>query len=118
MNQITIITASLSITGLYTEYATSTGKNTLTLDPYAACQALQTAGMIEGFEMDANNEPVILYSDPMSALGYGHEHWCNFVKSFPFITRYAEMLLEAREEKESFDRFYDILDKLMTPFAA
>lgn len=122
MNTLTTVTkVNFNISGLSISYQKSSAlrldQHSLTLDPYATCKALKLARMIEGFTMDKNNEPVILYTDKESVQGYNGQTWCEFVKSFRMTNRYAEMIIEARDEKKSFRKQYNILNKLMAPFS-
>lgn len=123
MNILTTVTkVNFDINGLSVSYQKSSAlrfeQHSLTLCPVATCKALKAARMIEGFEMDNNNEPVILFSTKDTAAGYNGQHWCDFVKSFRMTNRYAEMIIEAREEKKAFRKQYNIINKLMAPFAA
>jgi len=109
MQTITILSASLTLSGLSITHT----NGSLTLCPWNTCQALQDAGMIEGFELDSNGEPVILYTTKDTAAGYDGQRWCEFVKSFRLTNRYAEMIIEARDEREGFQEWYDRIDSLM-----
>lgn len=123
MTTLTTVTkVTFNINGLSISYQISSAlrfeQKTLTLCPVATVKAMEAARMIEGFEMDENNEPIILFSTKDTAAGYNGQHWCDFVKTFRMTNRYCEMLIEAREEKKSFKKQYNIINKLMAPFAA
>lgn len=92
----TIINFNLSIAGLVITYANG-AENTTTLkyDAKATADLFVNVGINEGMDIDANGEPVIYYTENI----YGRKApayclWCDFVKSFPFNQRYAEIIVE------------------------
>ena len=87
-------------------------------DPCATCDLLQQIGWIEDFAIDANGEPVILFTkDCEDENGNwhnlsGYELWCDFVKSFFFSERVAEMVLDYIASTKQFQKAMQTIDHL------
>src|SRR5689334_5916792 len=73
---------SFNINGLDITYRHDNQTTHLSLCPKATCQLFQDAGLIEGFDFDENNEPVILFTDNTFPAGYGFDRWNSFVRVF------------------------------------
>jgi hypothetical protein len=90
----------------------------LSLCPGAICDLLTEAGLIEGFDLDQNGEPVILFtSDPVRSQ-YGFDRWNSFVCTFPISYRMAVKLLEYRESRKASRSFHSTIDYLLQPLKA
>lgn len=95
------------------------GKTThLQLCPKATCQLLEDAGMIEGFDIDENGEPVILFTDDHVRTQYGFDRWNSFVCTFPLSYRMAVKLLEYREARKDHFEFQELISELLLPLQA
>lgn len=115
----TVTSYSFSVNGLSITYTFKGQTTTWTLDPKAACDVFQTVGIVEGWDTDKNSEPVILWQDRM----YGRpvvEHclWVDFVKTFPFIQRHAEIIIEDRERRKASRQFHVTMNRLLLPLQA
>ncbi|MBD0289217.1 MAG: hypothetical protein ICV79_27935 [Flavisolibacter sp.] len=115
MKQLTITHYSLTTEGLQLSYTFDGQHTNLSLDACSFCELLKEAGAIEDFTTDGNSEPVILYSDSNEPVGYGYELWCDFIKSFPFNSRVAELLIEHRESTQTYRRTVATIDYLLSP---
>ena len=112
----TVNSYSLSIDGLSIAYTSGTEKTILNFDAKAACNLFEDAGMIEGFDIDKNGEPVIYYTESI----YGRKAacyclWFEFVKTFPFIQRHAEILVEHQTDPREFKKTYAKINYLLSP---
>jgi hypothetical protein len=118
MNQI--ISFCFAIDGFSITYSDSNREiNSLSFDPLSTCNLFQHFSIIEGFDIDRNGEPVILYTDsyfhqPVT----GWSFWCDFVKSYPFTGRHAELIAEAIEDHNYFRNFESIINTLLEPLEA
>jgi hypothetical protein len=110
--------STLTIDGLTLIYSVNGQKITAKYDAPATCDLLKNAGLIEDFTTDSNGEPVVLFSDNNTPVGYGYELWCDFIKSFPFCDRVAEMLAEYRENYKAFARIIGKCNYLLHPLQA
>lgn len=110
---------TFNLDGFNATYRYNGRTTTLTLCPGALCQLLEDTKLIEGFDLDANGEPVILFSetDPVRA-AYGFDRWASFVKTFPISYRMAVKLLEWREERREHREFQARIVTLLSPLQA
>lgn len=104
--------------GFSATYSINGKRTTLTLCPKATCQLFEEAGLIEGFDLDENMEPVILFTQNDVRSTYGFDRWASFVCTFPVSYRMAVKLLEYREERKAHRAFQSAVDQLLSPLAA
>lgn len=90
----------------------------LQLCPKATCQLLQDAGLIEGFNLDENSEPVILFTDNTYPAGYGFDRWNSFVCTFKISHRMAQKIMEFREDRKAHEGFQATVAYLLEPLQA
>ena len=112
----TVNSYSLSIDGLTIAYTSGSAKTYLFFDPKATCELFESRSMIEGFDIDKNGEPVIYYTETI----YGRSatafcFWCDFVRTFPFILRHAEILVEHLIDTSEFKKTYAKINHLLSP---
>jgi hypothetical protein len=112
---VNINSYKLSIDGLTITYTYKQESATLFFDPKATCELFEHVGMIEGFDIDKNGEPIIYYTEriwcrPATAFCL----WFEFVKTFPFIQRHAEILVEHLADAREFKKTYDKIDNLLS----
>lgn len=98
MTTILINSFSFTTEGLKINYTTEGQTTKLSFDAKASADLFQQFGVIEGWDIDRNGEPVILYTDNQEGIGYGFEMWCQFVSSFGFNEKYALLIVEMRED--------------------
>lgn len=105
-----------SLSGLQLIY-TYKGENfNVSLDPLATCQLLQDMKQIEGFDIDRNGEPVILYSE--SATSYGYCFWFEFVKTYPLNFLMCRVMADHLEDCKGFVRNRAMIINMFSPLAA
>ncbi len=115
-NPATICGHSFGLEGLKISFIKDSKKFTLTLDAKATAEAFKQTGFIEDWTPElVTGEPVILYVDNASPLGYGYELWYQFVKSFPLNESLLHSLLEARQESIENAIFYSRINSLLFP---
>ena len=90
----------------------------LQLCPKATCQLLQDAGLIEGFDIDENGEPVVLFTSNEYPQGYGFDRWNSFVCFFPISYRMAARLMEYREDRKASQQVQTTKANLLSPLQA
>lgn len=117
MVTLTIISFSFSIKGLVIIYNNGEN-NVLTLCPLATCDILKDCRFIEDFTIDKNGEPVILYSDIKEPREYGFCYWCQFVRTFFFSQRVAEMILEYKASFSTYESNMKRINRLLNPSKA
>jgi hypothetical protein len=115
---IHIIHYNFSTDGTQITFSAGRTQTTLSFDAPATCQLLQDIGAIEDFTLDANGEPVVLYTAPAHPLGYGYAHWCDFVKTFPLSRRTAEIILEDRYRTATHHLFQAKVIQMLSPLQA
>jgi hypothetical protein len=113
---ITVNTFSLSIEGLKLAYAVSNQKTIIKLDARATCNLLQDLNVIEGFDFDKNNEPVIFFTVNTQGINStGFCFWCDFVKSYPFGQRHAEIIADHLESAKAYRKIINKINTLLQP---
>ena len=94
MKKILINHFSLSLSGLTINYSTENSTNNLSLDPSATCDLLNQVGAIEGFDLDRNGEPIILYTAIQGRrITTGYSFWVNFCITYPMTDALAQRLV-------------------------
>jgi len=116
MQHILINSYNFSIAGLTINYSISNKTTNLSLDPCATCDLFTQLGAIEGFDLDKNNEPVILFADTQHGRTVtGWDLWANFVKRFPLTERIVQIFMEHKEERKAHKRFQGKIKYLLLP---
>jgi hypothetical protein len=119
MKQVIINNYAFSVNGFHLNYSTQQQSFDLTFDAKATANLLKQAGIIEDFDLDKNGEPVILYTDSMYGRPVsGFCLWCDYVKTFRFIGRHAEILAEHIEGRKSFMKTKAVISNLLQPLTA
>ena len=90
---------TFNLKGFEATYSVNNVRTRLQLCPKATCQLLQEAGLIEGFDIDENGEPVILFTDNTYPEGYGFGRWASFVCFFKISYQMAIKLIEFKEDR-------------------
>lgn len=109
---------TFNLQGLNITYKVGAKTTQIVLCPKATCQLFQDAGLIEGFDIDQNGEPVILFTDNQFPAGYGFEYWSGFVVFFKLSRKMAAKLMEYREDRKASQTFQAIVNRLLQPLAA
>jgi hypothetical protein len=118
-NNIFIIGSyKFNLEGLEITYSNHGHTTHLTLCPKATCQLFQDAGLIEGFDIDQNGEPVILFTDSSFPAGYGFDYWNSFVCFFRLTYKMAVKLMEYWEDRKGSKTFQAAVSNLLRPLAA
>lgn len=112
---ISINTYSFLIEGLTINYRFNGVSNLLKLDPCATCNLFEDMHIIEGFDLDNNGEPVILFTN-QNATGFCF--WAEFVKSYPFTQRHAEILAANNASTYEANSIIARIDRLLKNKAA
>jgi hypothetical protein len=110
MQTISLTSFAFSVEGFYLCYLYKHDTIRAFYDAKATAQLFQDAGFIEGFDLDKNGEPVILYTDETRPQGYNGAQWSDFLKTFPMQKRIAEMLAEYREERKHFKLLQNLVN--------
>ena len=110
-----ILSFAFNVNGLEIAIINDNGITTKKFDACATCNLLKRFGSIEDFTTDKNGEPVILFSDNSEPKGYGYQLWCDFVKSFYFTHRTAEILIEFEEMQMASRKFQARIKALLAP---
>lgn len=119
MKQVTILNFAFTLGGLSITYTNGTEKTTLKLDAKATCNLFEGAGIIEGFDIDANGEPVIYYTERIwNRPAPAYCMWFEYVKTFPFIQRHAEILIEYLIVTKQIRQSIAKIDYLLRPLKA
>ena len=90
-----------------------TSNKTVTLDPRATCELLQSLNQIDDFTSDRNGEPVILFVDHQEPTGYGYQMWCDFVKTFRMMKSEVRVLVQHLDDQACFARSRAIIANLL-----
>lgn len=109
---------TFNIKGLDITYTCKGETTHLQLCPKATCQLLEDAGLIEGFNIDQNGEPVILFTGDNVRAEYGFDSWSSFVCTFPLSYRMAVKLMEYRESRKAHLSFQATVNHLLSPLKA
>jgi hypothetical protein len=116
LQTITVQSFSFSIEGLTVTFTKGISTSTLILCPAATCDLFAQLGAIEGFDLDKNNEPVILFTDNQYGRpATGWDVWANFVKRFPLTERMVQIFMEYKEERKAHKRFQGKIKYLLFP---
>lgn len=110
---------TFNLNGFTASYSYKGENYTLTLDPAATCQLMQSAGLIEGFDINhATGEPVILFTDNTYPEGYGFGEWASLVVFYHLSYRKAQMMLERKHEAKEFHNFNALCNYMLQPLQA
>lgn len=109
---------TFDLQGFNATYTYKGETTTLSLCPGALCQLLEDTKLIEGFDLDANGDPVILFTDDHVMTTYGFDRWNSFVCTFPISYVMAVKLLEYREDCKASQRFQATIANLLSPLQA
>jgi hypothetical protein len=118
LNILLIGTFAFNLKGFDVIYSVKGVRTHLRLCPKATCELLQEAGLIEGFEIDKNGEPVILFTDNTLPAGYGFDQWASFVCFFKISRQMAVKLMEYREDRKKSRSFQTKVNYLLKPAQA
>ena len=109
---------TFNLDGFSADYTYGFERKSLNLCPTSLCRLLTDAGLIEGFDMDANNEPVILFTHDQVRTDYGFDLWSSFVKTFPISYKMAVKLLEYWESRQEHQDYQAKIVSLLSPLQA
>lgn len=117
LSTTSILSASLTISGLAFSFTKDGNTSKVSYDPHATADLLQQVGLIEGFDTeDRTGEPVILYTDNRYGRPVpGYALWCDFVKGFPLCERHIQIVLEYREHRKQYNRAIGKINYLLHP---
>ncbi|MES2620582.1 MAG: hypothetical protein V4615_07010 [Bacteroidota bacterium] len=115
IKSIQITNASLSLSGLLINCRENGIPKTFSLCPKATCQLLADLNQIEDFEIDANGEPVILFTDENAPRGFDGEQWHMFVQTYHLSNNRAEILAGHLSDKATFARDAATITRLLQP---
>ena len=96
---------SFDVNGLDITYRYKGQQKHVVLPPISLCLLLEETKCIEGFDLDENNEPVILFENDPVKTQYGFDRWNSFYRTFPISYKLAAKLMEWREERREHRRF-------------
>ena len=125
---ITINSYSLSVDGLAIAYQSGNHSHSIFYDPRATCSLFEQLNLIQSFDLDQNQEPIILferehdYEDEMGIVRWtirtGYCTWFDLVASLTFTKRQAELIVEDLVEKKGFQEFSARIINLLNPLNA
>lgn len=119
INSIAVKAFSLTVEGFSFTYTLNGVQKSFSYDPLATCDLFQKVGLIECFDRDYNGEPVILYTDDQYGRpATGHCLWCDYVRTFGFIQRHAEIIAEYREDERRARKIEAQINYLLHPLKA
>lgn len=119
MKKVIINNYAFSVNGFHLNYSASRKTFDLTFDAKATADLFKKAGIIEDFDFDKNGEPVILYTEVLYGRpATGFCFWCDYVRTFGFINRHAEIIAEYIESNKSFRKTEAVISQLMQPLTA
>jgi hypothetical protein len=103
------------INGLQFNYTKDGETFISSFDALATCNLFTEHKLIEGFDIDKNCEPVILFTDRTYPEGFGFDMWASFVHFFPVSYKIAAKILEMVLAKAQFDQDMQTIDRLLSP---
>lgn len=116
MKQLEILNHfTFNINGLDVTYRYESQTTHLQLCPRATCQLLEDAGLIEGFDLDENGEPVILFTSDSVRSQYGFDRWNSFVCTFKLSWLMVLRLMNFREDRKASRIFQATVKNLLSP---